>query len=197
MSKCYQVIVFLFAFLLIATSLQAQGKIGFIDLKRVFRDYQKIKQTEETIRQETEMELAKIKGLKEEAKTLQDEIPLYKPGSKVRLQKEKRLAELAFDVKNREEKANHFFNQRLKTELETVYNEVTEEVEDYARKNNFFMILRISDADFFGSQSPDALRMQIHTRDVLYWQKEYDITNPIIDSLNQKYKAASKSYSNN
>lgn len=189
MSLYRNLTVSLIVCIFVSALLQAQsGKIGFVDLKKVFRDYQRIKQTEDTIRQETELELSKIKGLKEEAKTLQDEIPLYKPGSKVRLQKEKRLAELAFDVKNREEKANHFFNQRLKTELETVYNEVTEEIEDYAKKNNFFMVLRISDADFFGSQSPDALRMQIHTRDVLYWQKEYDITTPIIDSLNQKYK---------
>ncbi len=170
---------------------QPTGKIGFVDLKKIFRDYQKIKQMEDSIRQETELELSKLKSLKEESKQLQDEIPLYKAGSKVRLQKEKKLAELMFDMKNREEKANYLFSQRLKTELENVYHEITDEIELYAQKNNFFMVLRISDADFFGTQSPDALRMQIHTRDIIYWQKDNDITNVIIDTLNQKFKKES------
>ncbi len=169
-------------------------KIGFVDLKKIFRDYQKVKQLQDAVRQETEMELAKIKGLKEEAKQLQEEIPLYKAGSKVRLQKEKKLAELMFDIKNREEKANHFLNQRHKTELENVYHEVAEEIENYARANGFFMIVRVSDADFFGSQSVEALYMQIYTRDVLYWQKENDITNIIIETINEKYKRESKAF---
>ena len=92
-------------------------------------------------------------------------------------------------MKYREERANHFFAQKLKAGLEEVYREIIKEVESYARKNNFFMVLRVADADFFGSKSPETLRMQIHTRDVLYWGKKYDITNIIIARMNKKYKS--------
>lgn len=167
-------------------------KIGFIDLKKVFRDYKKVTVMEETIRQETEAELSKIKGLKEEVKQLKDEIPLYKAGSKIRQNKEKRLTEKLFEIKYSEEKANHFFTQKLKIGLEDIYREVSEEIEEYAKKNNFFMVLRVAEPDFFGSQTAEALRMQIHTRDVLYWGKDYDITNTILDRMNENYSKEKK-----
>ena len=168
-----------------------------MNIKNIFQEYQKVKQMEDKIRQETEAEYVKIKEMKEQSKQLQDEIPLYRPGSKIRKRKEKELTEKLFDIKFREEKANHFFSQQLKVGIEQVYQEVTQEVEDYAKANNFFMILRVADADFFGAANADALRMQIHTRDVLYWGKEYDITHLIIARLNEKQKTKDSSTKEN
>lgn len=186
--------IFILSFLLCSFPiLVAQNvKIGFVDLKKVFRDYKKVNTMEESIRQETELELSKLKGMKEEAKQLKDEIPLYKAGSKVRQEKEKKLTEKLFEIKYFEEKANHFFTQKLKIGLEDVYREVTEQIEEYAKKNNFFMVLRVAEPDFFGSPNADALRMQIHTRDVLYWGKDFDITNDIIDRLNEQFNRDAK-----
>lgn len=198
----YRMVCFLaIAFLLLGPSdghsQTKEIKIGFVNIKNIFQEYQKVKQMEDKIRQETEAEYVKIKEMKEQSKQLQDEIPLYRPGSKIRKRKEKELTEKLFDIKFREEKANHFFSQQLKVGIEQVYQEVTQEVEDYAKANNFFMILRVADADFFGAANADALRMQIHTRDVLYWGKEYDITHLIIARLNEKQKTKDSSTKEN
>jgi Skp family chaperone for outer membrane proteins len=166
-------------------------KIGFINIKSIFQDYQKVKQLKEKIRQETEAEYAKIKELKEQAKQLQEEIPLYRPGSKIRKRKEEELTEKLFEIKYKEERANHFFNEKLKAGIEQIYQEIAKEVEDYAKANNFFMVLRVADADFFGAQTTEALQLQIHTRDVLYWAKEYDITHIVLGRMNEKYKIPS------
>ncbi|NUM36966.1 MAG: OmpH family outer membrane protein [Candidatus Brocadiae bacterium] len=185
--RSYVVFLFILSFFLPSLVNAQNVKIGFIDLKKVFRDYKKVTVMEETIRQETEAEMSKIKGLKEEVKQLKEEIPLYKAGSKIRQNKEKRLTEKLFEIKYAEERANHFFTQKLKIGLEDIYREVSEEIEEYARKNNFFMVLRVAEPDFFGSQTAEALRMQIHTRDVLYWGKDYDITNTILERMNENY----------
>ena len=191
-------LVFVLLSMFFAASNPAQGeesvKIGFVNIKSIFRDYQKVKQMEDKIRQETEAEYAKIKELKEQVKQLQEEIPLYRPGSKIRTRKEKELTEKLFEIKYKEARANHFFGQKLKIGIEQVYREVVEEIEDYARKNNFFMVLRVADADFFSAKTPEALRMEIHTRDVLYWGKKFDITHLIISQMNKRYQAQMKSF---
>ena len=173
---------------------QSSGKIGFVDLKKVFRDYKKVSVMEEKIRQETEVEVAKIKSLNEEAKQLKEEIPLYKAGSKLRENKEKRLTDLAFEVKYLEAKSNHYLSERLKKSLENVYREVSVEIEKYAQMNNYFIILSVSEPDFMGNQTAEALRAQIITRNVLYWEKKNDITNLIIQRLNEAYEKEKKGF---
>lgn len=164
-------------------------KIGFINLKTIFRDYKKIKEMETDINKETETELSKIKELEEQVKQLREEIPLYRPGSAIRKRKEQELTDKLFDIKFKKDKANYFFAEKMKAGIEKVYQEITQEVEQYAKQNDFYMVLRVADSDFFGAQSADALRMEINTRDVLYWGKKYDITTLVINEMNKKYQA--------
>jgi Skp family chaperone for outer membrane proteins len=164
-------------------------KIGFLNLKSVFRDYKKIKEMENDINKETEVELSKMKELDEQTKQLREEIPLYRPGSAIRKRKEQELTDKLFEIKFKKDKANYFFAEKMKAGIEKVYQEITQEVEQYAKQNDFYMIVRVADADFFGAQSADALRMEINTRDVLYWGKKYDITTLIVTEMNKKYQA--------
>ena len=189
--------VLLLLFVLFSNIYAQNLKIGFVDLKKVFRDLKQVKQMENKIRRETEVELAKIKGLREEAKELKTEIPLYKAGSRIRQRKEKKLTEKLFQVKWKKERANHFFTQKLKIGLEQIYQHICQEIKIYARKNNFFMVLRISEPDFFGSKTAEALKMKIHTRDILFWKEKFDITNKIIELMNKKYNSKNKNFSRN
>lgn len=162
-------------------------KIGFVNLKHIFRDYKKVKAMEQQISRETEMELSKIKGIEEQVKQLREEIPLYKPGTPIRKRKEKELTEKLFTIKYKKDRAEYFFKGKMKASIEKVYREITAAIKEYAKKHRFFMIIRVSDADFFGTHSEDALRLEINTRDVLYWGKNYDITNYIISTMNKQY----------
>lgn len=164
-------------------------KIGFVNLKVIFRDLKKVKEMEQEINRETEAELAKLKELDEQTKQLREEIPLYRPGSPIRKRKEQELADKAFDIKFKKDKASFFFAEKMKAGIEKVYQDIAQEVEQYAKQNDFYMVLRVADADFFGAQSADTLRMEINTRDVLYWGKKYDLTNLIITELNKRYQS--------
>lgn len=161
-------------------------KIGFIDLKKMFRDYKKVKQMEQDLQREMEAEKAELKGIEEECKTLQNEIPMFRPGSKVRREKEKELAEKAFQIKHKKDRAEYFFREKMRRGIEEVYGEVIKEVEDYAADQEYSMILRVSDADFFESRSEEALRLAINTRDVLFWDADNDITDAILTRMNKK-----------
>jgi Skp family chaperone for outer membrane proteins len=163
------------------------NKIGFINLKKIFRDYKKVKDMEQEINKEMESELEKLKAIEEERKKLKEEIPLYRQGSKVRKNKEEVLAEKTFEIKHKKDKAEYFFREKMRMGIEKIYEEITDEVENYAKKENFFMIIRVSDADFFGTSSEEALRMQINIRDILFWDKKNDITDNILEQMDKKY----------
>jgi Skp family chaperone for outer membrane proteins len=164
-------------------------KIGFVNLKNIFRDYKKVKEMEVDINRETESELSKIKELEEQVKQLRDEIPLYRPGSPIRKRKEQELTDKLFEIKFKKDKASYFFAEKMKAGIEKVYQEICQEIEQYAKNNDFYMIIKVSDADFFGTQSADALRMEINTREVLYWGKKHDISNLLLTEINKKYQA--------
>ena len=172
-------------------------KIGFINLKNVFRDFKKVKEMEQEINRETETEMSKIKELEEQVKQLKEEIPLYRPGTPMRKRKEQELTDKLFEIKFKKDKASYFFAEKMKAGIERVYQDISQEVELYAKQNDFYMIVRVADADFFGAQTADALRMEINTRDVLYWGKKYDITSIIIAEMDKKYQAEKSSFDKN
>lgn len=165
-------------------------KIGFVNIKKIFQDYKKTKEMEQKLNQEMEAELSSLKGLDEERKQLREEIPLYRPGSKIRIRKEQQLAEKIFEIKHKKDRAEYFSREKMRMGIEKVYEEMSDEIEQHAQQNNYFMIIRVSDADFFGTSSEEALRLQINTRDVLFWEKKNDITDAIIEQMNKKYEAA-------
>ncbi len=160
-------------------------KIGFVKVKIIFKDYKKLKVAEQKIKQETQVEMAQVKQLEEKVKQLREEIPLYRPGSTIRKRKEQDLTDNLFDIKYRKDKINFYLVQKTKSVIEKTYQKIVTTVEKYAQKNNFFMVLKVGDADFFGSRNAEALRMEINTRDVLFWQKKDDITQEIIKVLNK------------
>ncbi len=161
-------------------------KVGFVNLKTIFKDYQEARAMERQIQQEAKAETAQIRKLEEEASQLREEIQLYRVGSSIRKRKEKELTEKLFRIKHDKDRAKYFALVKLKSGMEKIYQKVNGVIEDYAKKNNFFMILKVADADFFDTNSNEALHMEIKTRDVLYWDKKYDITQNISDVLNKK-----------
>ena len=152
------------------------------------KNIKKIEDTKNAIKRETQTELVKLKGMEEKAKLLKEEIILYQPGSPVRKRKEKKYTELAFEMKYRKEKSSFFFSEKTKASIEAIYKEIAAEIEAYAKQHNFFMVLKVTDIDFSEATKSDTLNMQIHTRDIFYWNEKFDITDNILKVLNEKYK---------
>ena len=163
-------------------------KIGFINIKRIFKKYQKVKDMQRKLERQAQVESAKIKEIEERAKELRSQIMIYRVGSAIRKRKEKKLTDMLFSIKFKKNKMNYDNREKMRNGLEDIYREVIKVVESYAKRHNFFMILQVSDADFFGTPHAEALKMEIKTRDVLYWGKKYDITNIIIRRMNKIYE---------
>lgn len=167
---------------------QKKRKVGFVSLKQIFRDYKKVADMEQQINREAEADFVAIKELEQEVKQLREEMPRYRPDKLPRQKKEKELADKLTAIKVRRANARTFFEDRMLEGIKTIYREIVQEVEQYAKANEFALIVRVANADFSAVATPDELRLEINTRDVLYWEEKDDLTGVILQQLNQKYK---------
>jgi len=145
----------------------AELKIGYVNLAKVFDGYQRTKESDQTLEQ-------KGKQKQDELESRFGEIKKMRQGLEL-------LNDQARDSKTREieEKSDEF--QRLKTKSErdlvrernqiarVILDEIEGAVSEFAKTNGFAVIL--------------------DQRSLLYGQEAYDVTEPILRLLNDRYAA--------
>jgi len=141
-------------------------KVGFVDLKKVLDNYQKVKDCEDELLNEAEAKNAKREKLVKEIKTLREKIDLLKDKQKEKKQKEldtkvKELQDLTYEMRTslRQEKAE---------KLIEIMKEVKDVMEEYGQSRNYDLIIE---------------------GELLHYKNEkLNATDDIIKMLNQRYK---------
>lgn len=149
----------------------AELKIGYVNLAKLFDDYQRTKESERVLEQKGAQKQAQLKGQADELKKLRDALELLNAQAR------------ETKVKEIEEKSDAF--QQLKTRTErdlvrernqmakTILDEIENTVTDYAKANSFSLV--------------------VDQRSLLYGQEAYDLTDELLKVLNDRYaKPAAK-----
>ena len=147
---------------------QAEGlKVGYLNVGRVFDEYQRTKDSEQILEQKGKQKQAELEGRFTELKKLRQNLEL--------------LADQPREAKSKdlEEKSDEF--QRLKTDGERtlvrerndrakqILDEIGKTVAEYAKTNGFSFVL--------------------DQRSILYGQDPYDLTDEMLKILNDRYAA--------
>lgn len=161
-------------FIIVAAAGQAlaavESRIGFVDVAKAFDSYQKTKDADsvmekkgEAKQQEREKKVAAVKKLKDEMELLSEETR-----KKKQAEMDQTLRELQdFDVKVRDE-----LRRERDSIVRDILKEIDELISEYGDKNGFSMIL--------------------NDRVLLYGRQEMDITNQVIQILNERYNSKKK-----
>lgn len=161
-------------------------KVGLIDMAHVFKKYEKFDDMREALKikigtsEETAKRMAEqIKGLQAQLKELKEGKPDYDST-------EKQLAN-----KTAEFEAFRRSTQRdiLKDESKIyhqVYMEVADAVKRYSKYYGYTLVLRFNREDL-NPDDPQGL-IQGMNRQVVFHQPEDDMTDSVLDHLNQKFK---------
>lgn len=162
-------------------------KVGLIDMAYVFKNYQKF----ESLREELKVEIAesedKAKQMQKEIADGQQQMKTFTEGSPEYTKVEKQLVQKAADFENfRRQMSRTFLKKESQIYLQ-VYNEVSNMVERYATRFEYTLIMRFNREDL-DTDNPQAL-LQGMNRQVVYYRADDDITKPIMDSLNRKFKS--------
>ncbi len=164
------------------------GRIAFCDLVLVFNNYQRAKDmTTELNERRKAIEAEKNKRGKA-VEALQMELQNYKKGSQ---QYEKTLNEV--QRQSIELEAYLRFQEQLalrehRSLTEEMYKEIVTAVASAAKRQGISVVLQ-REQEQLNSDDTKAMLQQIYNRKVLYFNEALDITDGILRSLNQAYKA--------
>ncbi|MBN1405644.1 MAG: OmpH family outer membrane protein [Candidatus Omnitrophica bacterium] len=156
-------------FLLIFSPAQlfaADLKIAHADVIRIFEGYNKTKEQNKILEEETNKEKQQRDGMVMQIRKMKDEMDVLSQAAK-----EKKQAEIDEKIKQLQEfdqRVGLSLRQKQENVMRDILKEIEQIVEKYAQDNGYTMI--------------------INTRTLVYSQKQNDITDKILEILNSKAK---------
>jgi outer membrane protein len=151
-----------------------QAKIGYVDIEEIVKEYKGTKDAEKAMNEKS----AGIKGqLDQLAADYQKKVTDYyakaeKMSNKSRQEAEGALMQDQEALKQRQQQAQVAVQKDGQDRMIEINESIEDFVEDYAKANGYSFILGTSD----------------QTRSVLYGDAKSDITDTILDELNDSYK---------
>jgi len=166
-------IIVLITFALILVSCN-QTKIGYVDVEEILKEYKGTKEAEKEINKKSD-ELKK--ELDQLAANYQAQVTDYyakanKMSAKARQEAEGVLMQAQNILKQRQQQAQINVQKEGQEKMEEINESIEDFVEDYAKTNSFSYILGTSQ----------------QTKSVLYGDSKSDLTDIILEALNDSYK---------
>ncbi len=147
------------------------GKIGYVDIKKVFENYEKAKKVQESFMKEVDAEQKNMDKMRVEIENMQKDYEkkkdIMKPEERTKKENELKLKIQEFSKKWTEVKQK--LDEKGNQLEEQLFNEVKAVISDYAKKNGYSIVINSFDP-----------------RLILYGDASADLTEEIIKILNKK-----------
>lgn len=161
-------------------------KIGVVNISKVFDNYKKKRVLEEDLRVTREQKSRVLREKDKEIKRLADEIKMLELGSDVRKKREAEFEKKQVEFRSFTEVTSAALGDRKREITEKLYLEIAAAVEEYGRSNGFDLIIKWENVEI-KSDNMEELLYKINQKTVLYAAETVDITQQIIDMVNNKY----------
>lgn len=161
-------------------------KVGLIDMAHVFKNYKKFEALRNDLKAEIEKSDGQAKAMAAQIKKTQAEMKNFKEGSPEFAARERELAKLAADFEAFRKVAQRDFLRKEAEIYKTVYLEVSETVKLYAQYKKYTLIMRFNREGVGEKQNPPEV-LQSMNKQVVYFEPGNDITNDVLNYLNNKY----------
>ena len=161
-------------------------KVGYVDLTRVLKAYQRRQDMEDEFRKQQASLNRDAQSRVDEVKRLRGELQQLARGTPERLELEEKAkaAYMALDRTRLEHRKT--LNVRLGSMLRELHGDVVRKVEIIGREGGYDFILKNQSFEKPASGHRQTL-LQISQQIVLYSKPEYDISDMVIKRLNEKY----------
>ena len=167
------------------------SKVGLIDMARVFQDYWKFENQREDLKAEMISMDASAKPKMEELQQLSKQIKenVFKTGTPERDKAESRLFELSSELEALRKKAQVDVMRKESEIYKDIYLEVQQTVGRFSQYYGYDMVIRFNSNKLEETTNPQAVLQQMN-RQVVHHNPKDDITQAIIDYLNDRYQKA-------
>ena len=140
-------------------------KIGYVDIFKVFNDYEKTKEYDEKLEAKKDVAEKKLEKKKEAIMKFQGKLDLLKEGEKAK--EEEKLSKELKEYRDLEREAFTDIRKERDEKMKDIVEDIDKIIKDYAKKNGFNLI--------------------INSNAVLYGAKAMDVTDEILKISNKKY----------
>ncbi|MCM8818956.1 MAG: OmpH family outer membrane protein [Candidatus Omnitrophica bacterium] len=147
------------------------GKIGYVDVKKIFDNYEKAKKVQELFLKDVDAEQKNMDKLQEEIKKLQEDYEKKKDIMKPeeRTKKENEIKTKIQEFQKKWTATKQKLDEKGNALEEQLFNEVKSAIAEYAKKNGYVIVINSFDSKL-----------------ILYGEESCDLTNEIIKLLNKK-----------
>lgn len=175
-----------------AAATPAPHQIGLIDMAHIFKNYEKFKDQTASLQKLAEEAEAKAQAMMEKGRKGQEQLQALTPGTPEYTQIESELIKLKTELETfRQVEQQKIVRQQAEV-YKTIYLEVQDVVNRYAQYYKYTLVIRFNRGDVAEAGNPNAI-IQNMNRQVVYYQPQDDITDPILKHLNDQYrKSASR-----
>jgi outer membrane protein len=163
-------------------------QIGLIDMAHVFKEYEKFKTLSEDLRAQVQESDAEAQTMVQALQQTQAQMSsgTYAAGSPEYQQLEQQLIEQQTEIENFRKRKQLEFLRKEADIYKTVYLEVQDAVGMYARHYKYTLIMRFNRAKVEDAENPQEI-IQSMNRPVVFYKSQDDLTDPILNYLNQQY----------
>lgn len=168
----------------------SEKRIGIVNVSEVLNKYLKKAELEKGWKTDQEKINEKLKQKNQEMETLREEFMKAEDD----VEREKLSLEL-LKLKKEREFYMELNTERMereigKAQLEMI-RDIKKTIQDYGEENKFFLILQTQPTNSKPNNLQEAL-LKINLADVMYYDKDYDITDKIIEKINAIHSSRKK-----
>lgn len=149
---------------------QTDFKVGYIDVSKIFDQYEKTKESDKVLEAELNKRQGERDKLLNEVKRMRDELELLSEDAKKK--KQGAIDEKVKDLDEFDRKAKDELKKERDVLMRDILKEIDDVIADYAKTNGYTLIF--------------------NDRVLLYGNETMDLTDEIIKILNKKYKRSDK-----
>ncbi len=165
-----------------------RGQIAFCDLVSLFNNYQRAKDLTTELNERRTAIKAESEKRTKAVETLKMELENYKKGSQQYEQTFNEVARQSIDLDAYLRYQEQLALRDHRSLTEEMYKEIIGAVGKVAARQGASVVMQ-REQDQLNTEDTKAMLQQIYNRKVLYFNEALDITDAVLTSLNQGYKA--------
>ena len=165
-------------------------QVGLIDMAHVFKNYDKFKSMTEDMQGDAKKAQADAEAMVEQMKQVQTKMQSLQEGSEDYIKNETQILTLQTKLESFRKVQQREFLRKEAEIYKTVYMEVQEAVQKYAKYYKYTLIIRFNRQSVDAAENPQEIITSMN-RQVVYYRDQDDLTDPILNFLNDEYKKAS------
>ncbi len=168
----------------------ATHQVGLIDMAHVFKNYDKFKSMTEEMQADAKQAQDDATAMVEDMKKIQTTMQGLTEGSPDFIKNETAILTLQTKLESFRKVQQREFLRKEADIYKTVYMDVQDAVQKYSKYYKYTLVLRFNRQSVDAAENPQEIITSMN-RQVVHYREQDDLTDPILNFLNDEYKKAS------